>query len=538
MALVGVKLLLGGKRFRRAFGYSVVEDASPVDPSDTSGGTGQTTVSMAENNETFFLLNKSLDLRDDALGTTRGIVKSLASTDGKATVTADGRLALLAAERTAQPFTGTLGDALRYYFGLVGIKAEAKNRILIDKSLEDIYVALPGWQGEVWLKVNKQLAPAYGFEVSLVSGNVVVRKTRQRTAVTFRDISTARSLDSSEAAQAVEIFYYNNVFRTDALAYPVGGWNPDVEVFQADANELVTYEVELSASLTAVQQPIAVDSVGRTYNSSSVYAVAGGDGLPITAAQWEARGGSLKVAIIEDTKTLRITIRGARDAIYAPYRIAMSAGPSDWYSSLRIVGTGVFQEEESVILPTGANPDRVSTEEAPSVKNEFISTLTNAYDRGVWASARWAGPKQSISASSGGIQHGGENSSYAYPTIADFNAAQLVGGSFRLISAFNTEYAGRTVASFNEEWTALARAEFANQAFGNVIGARVKKHLHWWRIRSTTITESSVQYTAERDTTVGDFNAVWTKGTPTIADFNTLWAYHSLSDFTIAPLRR
>lgn len=539
---MGIKFFVGGIPFRKLLGYSVVEDSSPVDISDTTGGTGQTTISLEEDPATRGWMNDRLELQDQALGVTRGTIRSMSAADSKATVTADGLLALASVEKTAQPFIGTLGDALRYYFGLVGIKNDSQNGIVIDSTLENVAVALPGWREEVWLQVNKRLAPVYGFEVALVSNNVVVRKLRQRIAQTYRDVSTGWSLDSSESARTVEVFYYNNTSRTNYIAYPDGGWNPDVDIFQADANETVVYEVELSSSLSSVQQPVAVDSVARAYTASSVYAVAGGDGLPITAAQWTARGGRLTVEIIENTKTLRITIRGASDAIYAPYRIAMSTGPSDWYSSLRIVGTGVFQSKQSVVLPTAVDFRRVTDESAPSVEdNEFIRTLTNAYDLGVWAAARYAGPKQTISVTSGGIAALDENNSYNYPTIADFNAAMIspTTGLPLLISDFNAIWAGQTIKSFNAFWTAAAKDEFSNQAFGNVVGSRLRKHDHFWRIRSSTITESQISYTAERDTTIRDFNDVWGAGAgATIADFNLQWAGKLLSDFTLAPLKR
>lgn len=527
---MSVDIRIDGTPLWNNSGYSVIEDSTPVDPSDSSGGFGQISFDTDEMADARSLRGKVVDLEDGSQGTTAGIVRGLSATNGELSVTADSRLSMLSAERTAQPFSGTLNNAFIYYLGLFGIV----DRLVVEDSLESIPVVFQGWRGNGWDKM-KELCAALQIEVALVSDNVVLRPLRGRLAENQQDASAGWAIDESQLARTVEVYYYQNEYAVDRIAYPDGGWNDEVPVLTVEAGVIETITIPITASLKSIQQPVCVSSVDRFYTDTSVYSVVGageGSSLPITPAQWAAGGGSLTVQISEDTLSLEITLIGSSDTRYAPYSIAMTAGPSDTYSSLRIIGEGVFSRKEMITLATSVDHNKVSVEVGATVDSPFISSIDQAYQVGLWTLKRWGSPRHTISVTSTGINRLGDSGSYRYATIAEFNAEN----AGRTIAQFNAIWAGKTVAEFNAYWDAKVLGDYDNQAFGNVAGSRIRVGDAMFRIRTATLTESSIVYTAEEDTTIADFNAVW-EGAD-IAAFNAQWAGKTFRDFVIAPLWR
>lgn len=531
MALRRAVIRIGQELYRNIVSYSVVEDSTPIDPADTSGGFGQITAVLPRRHNWRSLRKLQLDLRDRGQGVTTGKTTAISeSKSGKSvTISADSRIGGLTVRRTAKPFVGTLAGAIRYYLGLVDITTG----IIIDESLESIPVVFPGWEDEVYQKVAKQLMPSMQIEMSLISNNIVFRPLRGRVAENYRDTDAGETIDDSEPARAVIGHYYSPEYRSNYLAYPDGGWNDQVEVFIVESGETkVIEDIPITASLDSIQQPTVVQNVTRAYDSSSVYAVAGDDGLPIVPKQWTDNGGKLTVEINEDTQSLKVTIVGATIPNLAPFRIAVSSGPSDYYSSLRLVGTGVFIDDQQVKFDTGRTEDDAPTEVGADVENPFIRTLGQLYDIMVWSVGRFTGPRQSINVSSDGINRRGNSGVYRYATIDEFNTANA-GLS---IAQFNAQWSGRTIAEFNAFWDEQVSNSFANQAFGNVAGARVPYVDQMYRIRTATNSSSGITYTAERDSLVGDFNLIWAGAT--LFDFNKAWEGYTLKDFNTSSLSK
>lgn len=191
--------------------WSAQEDSTPIDASDTSGSVGGFSIAFAHRLAPHvikgFVGRRRIRIDDDDYGLTLGNVAAPSSQDGVSQVTVDNKLARLAVTRTAKPYAGTLGGAIDYYFGLVGIRAEGSFEV--DASLASIEVALIGWRDQVWLKV-KQLCAAYGMEVALENDDVIrVRPLRQHVLSLDDDAASIQwALDDSQRAQAVEVFYY------------------------------------------------------------------------------------------------------------------------------------------------------------------------------------------------------------------------------------------------------------------------------------------------------------------------------------------
>jgi len=532
----------GSEVLKTDTGYTVREESTPVDTTDTTGAAGSMTIELFNSLSraaTKRLSRKTVTLTDRGQGVTVGVAKVPSGSLVSTSLTMDQRTVALSVVRTAQPFSGTLRNYFIYLLGLVGIV----DGYVIDPVYTAMTGTFPGWQDEVWLQMKRLLA-AKGGEISLASANIIIRPIRGRVTVDKRDTEFSWSMDDSNLAQAIEGYWYENEQRSAGLAYPPGGWNEDVQVYQVDAGETIEFDLPLNASLSSVNQPTALDYVSREYvGPNSVYCVVGSDGLPVPAAQWVDAGGKIQVLIGEDTRSLIVRITGASIDRYAPFRIAATAGPSDNYSSLRLTGTGVFSTKHGPVrLITSADEDQTSVEIGATVDVDFITSLSDLYDAMAWTLSRYGGPRHSISVQTTGINRSGDSGSYAYPTFEDFNEYATSQG-WTTFTSFNTAYAGDLFQDFNETWAATVSESFVNQAFGNVAGARTFRDGLWFRLRTTDISPGGLSYAAENDSTVGDFDT-WMlaqlaeRGLPnTMASFNTLLAERaSFSDMSAAPM--
>lgn len=536
---MAVDVTIDGTLYTSTSSYTVQEDATPIVAGDNAGGTGQFTITLPtpeDASKARRFRDKSVSLADGSQGTTVGIARQISGNDLETTITADSRLAALVVTRTTQPYVGTLEGAFRYYLSL----CEVTTGIFVDASIASIPVTILGWNGSVWDGV-KRLCAAYRVEVSLVSDNIVMRPIRTRTAINYRDSSRSWSFDATGMAQAIEIYYYQSQQKTGALAYPLGGWTADVTSFTVNAGETQTATIPLYpesdgegivASLASVQQPTAVDSVSKEYAASSVYSIVGKDQLPYLAAQWNAGGGSISVVIGDDTRSLVLTITAPAETQYAPYTIAMSSGASNNYSSLRIVGNGVFGDRKILNLKTGVSADRAPTEVATLIDNENILTEAQAWAAGIEALGMFSSARHSISVTTTGINRTSDNGSYRFPTMGDANDEY----SPKTFAQMNTLYAGKTMGEVTAIEKARKSADFANQAFGNVSGARVFLDNSVFRIRSAPqIGPDALQYTAERDVTAADINAALAG--KSFAEVNAIFASNTMGDYNAMPLR-
>lgn len=507
--------------------YAVQEDSTPIDPGSSFGGVGQITVTANSAEDSALLLGEVV-LSDGNRGKTTGTVRSLTSTNGDLSIVADSILGLFNSDHLVKPFRGTFAAAIQYYCDLVGIP----NDVTVEETLANRQVTYPGWDGNVWVHI-KQLLASEQVEMALVYNRVIVRPLRTITANMDRTTTYGWQANNQSSSKKVEIYYYNHAYRVQGEIYPL--LTEEATIYQVDAGETVKFTQQLNASLVRVNQPVAVDFVSdQTYDGSNgVYSIAGNDGLPITAAQWRGQGGKVSVAITDDPSIIEISITGASMTEYAPYRLAMSSGGSNFYNSLHITGEGVFWNKKLLTLQTGATSAVTGEEVGITVDNPFISTLTQAYSLGGKTAAAYAGINYTVNGTAYDINRDDASRDLIRATIADLNTS-IPGGT--QTSVFNTEWTGQTIADFNKFWQATVDTLWENQLFGNAAGARILTRDANFRIDSATTTESSVQFTASLDTLVADLNDKWAGAT--IADFNSQFAGKLLKDFSMIPLRR
>lgn len=511
--------------------YEVRETSTPIDPSDSSGATGTITFDVDQDtrdNKTLLLRGNNIELVDDLQGRVPGYVTGLSGNNGMVTVTADSRLGVLHSTVTAAPFVGNLAGAYAYYFSLAGITAD----FAVDAAVASRPVVLRGFRDDLWLRL-KQLGTVEEVELTLVSGNIIVRPLRTREA--NLDTVEEESFDISDdtLAQYVEVWYYNNQSKANALVWPVTPTD-DTSVITQGAGEDRTYQYAITSTPFMVNQPSPLLTVDKYYAGPlSAYAVLDKDENVVDPSWWTNSGGSITVEVSDDFDNISIRIITPASEL-GPFSIAGVEDVGDGsskFNTLKITGSGVFSRPEMLTVATGADPLRAPQLVGTTIRNEAIDTIGDAYSAAMKAGGKYAGPSQTIDFRASLINREGAGSGQAqYPTFDDFNADN-VGKTF---NDFNTEWAGQTFNDFTAYYMAQVADTFENQVFGNVGGARILYGDAYYRARSVSIDPMGVNLSAEIDTIVSDFNTRWAGNS--FNDFNAHWTGKTFDDFATIPL--
>lgn len=304
---------------RNITGYSVQEDAVPLDVASTEGGVGTIQLAIADASDVLDLYGTDIRLVDNFRGSTVGKITNLERSKGLVNVTAISPLGALVGENNAMPMSGTFQEVAEYYLSLGSVNSP----IEFDDAVAGIEVVAQGWTGDVWLHL-KQLCTANGVEVALVSDGIVFRPVRQVVINPRRLVDVTETLASDDLARSIEINYYNNVWMENTLVYPRSIEETAAEqVYTVEAGQVIEDDIQLTASLYSVMQPVCVADVTTNYSGhSSVYSVRAVDNTIVTPTQWAAGGGKIELTINPDTVTVHVKITGSSDQYYAPYRIA------------------------------------------------------------------------------------------------------------------------------------------------------------------------------------------------------------------------
>lgn len=462
------------------------------------------------------LIDKSVRILDSRKGFTLGtITEASESRDGGAIqFSGTSRLGSLNVYGVqSQPFIGTLRGAFEYYLSLANLTTD----LFVDDEIGDRPVVFPGWSGELWYYL-KLMAAAQDCDIALVSGVILLRSIRKRIAMSDRDETRTISTGSNTLARAVEVYQYSNREITNELVYPPGGWTPEVEVMTVNAGETTEYTLELSASVSSIQEPIMQTFVAPNYQSSSVYTIVADDGLAVDPALWSASGGSLTVSISEDTTHLIVRLTGATGIPTTAgvssqnFSVALGADTTgNRYSTLRIVGTGVAYNKVKKRIRTGVPASKTATDVGVTIDNPFISTVDDLYRAGTRAAKNFAGVGMSLQGNVIAINRRGDSGSASYPKYSDVQQAleTEIGGT-PTYGQVETYYSGiglTTYESIRAHWFEVFRDDDVNQVFGNASGARIydRKSRRWYRIRDAGISPGVISIrSADDDLTLGD----------------------------------
>lgn len=515
--------------------YSVSEESGPIEASDSSGGVGQVKFNAVEDPSRFgsvLLINDQVTLNDGDRGTTVGVISDVAGNNGFLDVTGTSLLGRLVIDKKAPPVHDTFPNVIRYYLSLGGIA----DNVAVDASFNGITVNARAWEGDLWTKI-KELCVTYGAEITLLRGAPTIRPVRQRRALEINNASESWTVSNRNVSRYVEVNYYNSQYKVNSIVYPKNGWTEDLPIYTVNAGDFLQVNIPIDVSVESITQPDHYDTVPRGYmGPASAYSTVGADGEVLPQGFWKSSGGSVTAAIGADGKSIDVTIIapdiGTTAALYSPFRIASKdAATGEFFSTLRIIGTGVHFDKKSVVVPTGADETLTSEDVGVTVDNYFISSESQARSLAIDVAAKWARPNRTLKVTKASINKPGETqTSYDYATFTQFSAYAGT-ASF---ADFNAAWANKTFADFNNYWYQGVQNSFDYQVFGNAAGSRVAWRRAMFRIRSVDIGPAEVSYTAEEDTTVGDFNA--SASGMTIGNFNTSYAGLKFADFALVPL--
>lgn len=505
---MGVKFTIGDGKQRIPLSYSLTEGSTPLAGGDSTGSSGDMSIQIPHTPRNILARGKGINFIDTFNGETIGTVRTVSNQRDQATddLTISTRLGKLNIIKAAQPFAGTLLGAITYYLSLAGIVDD----FIVDDTIKNLNVTVPGFQGNLWTNV-KQFAAANLCDISQVNNVIYVRPVRLSEARRNQTYTRTITASSDQLAQAVEVKYYNPTWYENKLAYPAKGWDKSNQVLSVDANEVQEYDLELSSSLVSVKQPYCVSPslIGPGYvGPDSVYAVIGEDNLPVTAAQWNAQGGKVELAISEDTKSLHVKITGPSPLIkntdrVTSFRLAYSDGETA-YPAFWVMGKGTFLDEQTLTVSTGVSKTVTEQEVGETVDNPFVTTLASAWTIAKRLLPEWNGRSISLSETARSVNARGTNGAVAYVSYNQAKETTFAGVTYVQAKSL---MGGKTFDQVKDVLNQSEIASLANQTFGNVGGARIwdSELARYFRVRSATIKPESISMEADDDQNYSDF---------------------------------
>lgn len=370
--------------------------------------------------------------------------------------------------KAAASTTVTLSSVFAAY---VALADEAGTITVSYDAATDPQVTFPGWQDSVWVKL-KQLCAAYRLEMRFVSGVLHVDDVGTRELDVANKTAPTLAPASVQPARSIGVVNHNVVSGNGLVMYDAA----TVNVFHEIAVG-ATFSTTLSTPNSPAQlnQPIPKD--GGPIGSGQ-YAVQDSTGASVPAADWIAAGGDVSAYVGTAPGTIAFTINGPSADILGftgPYSLAYTTGGVK-IPALSISGAGITTRPEVVTIPTGADPDKVTSESLRVIDIPFIVDLERAYDAGAWAAVGFLF---------------GQTVSFTIP-------------------------ADPTVA------------------FGDYVGRKFTYKNARYRVTSAAHRAAGVAITAAWHTTVAEIDVAWTA--QNVGAFDAKWGTHPLRDVATTPL--
>lgn len=516
--------------------YTVTEDATPISLADIGGGVGSIDFTALEDDAfdgSIRLRRQPFELYDPTAGVQAGVIDSINFQDGIAKVAGFPSSYTLVSRKQSLAFSGTLSAAFYYYFALGGIT----DGIVIDSalSLEAIHVDLPPWNDEVW-RMIRSLATVHGLEVSAVAGTYIIRPLRARELDFTSTADVSFDVGVGEAAAKVTVEYQDREWQASGVLYP--DMSQDIltrEILSVSAGEVFQTNIPVNAWLATVEQPSHVLSLPFDTTPSSAYSVVDKDNVPVSPTDWRNSGGNIIAEIGEDGRSIDLTIMASHTQSRAPYRIASVSKDGEFaWGTLYIRGSGIFFTEKELTVATGADTDVAPADSEVRFSNPMIGSTEDAVRALCNVALRRAGFEATISVTSQSVNRRGRLGNVLGPTFDEF-ASLYPTDTF---DSFVADFPTQTFDEFDASMLEGSRADFENQAFGGVAGARTRYRDAMYRVETATISPDEYQWTALADTTFDEFDAEWGGGV-TFDQFAAEWGPNAtFDDFDAAPLWR
>ena len=390
--------------------YSVTQDSQPLDLSNSSGGVGGFTAEVRRPELASIFSrygHRYLNGKRCRLLTNRGTFHgTITNTDlsNRVAVSIDGVTtmgALNAFNVEAPPFSGTLGGLIQTYFGLI---SESAPEYTIDTDLSVIPVLYPGWSGDLWPKL-KDLCAAHEMQIyPMDDGSIHFAKALGDEYTPGGVASISETGEPQSLARSVEVVKYTYREVNKELVYPPGGWGDDVEVITVSPGQVVEYTLELGGTYTSIETPQHVPFVDKLEYRSSVYSIVDETGRTVSPETWKTAGGSVTFTLAPDGRSIRMLVvapgRVMLDSInlqIGSYAIGSRFGDaSSQYSTLRILGTGIEEQSETLNFATGVTKELTGSEVGTTIDNMFVSTMAQAGAAGMRAALTFSGNNASV----------------------------------------------------------------------------------------------------------------------------------------------
>jgi len=459
------------------------------------------------------LIDLPVRLEDSYKGFTVGTVYGYSMNAGTITIECSSRLGSLNVYGVqAQPFIGRLDDAFEYYLSLAGVTTG----LFVDNSIAARPVVFPGWSGELWYYL-KRMASALDCDISLVSGNILLRPIRVRVATRGRDIDRSKNVSPPSLAQSIEMYQYNNTPITNKLVFPPGGWEPEQSVYNVNAGETASYTLILSSSLSSFVPPTHVTSVSQLESSLSVYTTIANDDTVVSPADWIRYGGRVELVLNPNTTSMTLTLTGPEGYVNSSGDVSsnfslalISPDTGTRYSTLRILGTGVAFNKEKKTIPTAVPAALAPTEVGTTIDNPFISTTDDLYRAGTRVAKNYSGQVSDISGTVTAINQRGDSGQATYPTYGEVETELKAVLGTPTYAQVQTYYLGPldldNYGDVQSYWFTFVQDDFTNQVLGNINGARIydRGTRRWYRIREATSKAGNITFRADDDLTNHD----------------------------------
>lgn len=473
--------------------YTITENATPLTPTDTSGGATTVQLGIEDFDQAMLLAGGELTVYEDGVAIVQGIIDTPSSDGNTVSLTSMSIISRMNVVRKVPPFRGSVDGYIAMLLASVGVTRP----LTVSVGIAERPVVAHGFKDNVLSRV-KEFCASQGIELSDRGDAVFLRQPRERTIDAENITGGGVSADSGQRGQKIEVINHNSQYLVNALVYPPAtyddsddvmtraGWTPDAPILTVASGSVAVYEVPIVGSLLSVEQPTCVKSIGPDEGpAGGVYTVIGQGSVTggeesietLSPAEWAAQGGSLTVKVGENYDTIIITIAsGVNERLYGPFAIAMNAGSSSYYSSLRIRGTGIIDFKEKITYPTGLTDDDTETEVAATIDTPYIQTRAQADRIAAEAAVAYSVPRLLLTA-------GADN-----PGLEP----------------------------------------------GDIAGARFRDRNHFYRIVTAASGAGGVAFTAADDTTMDDFDAVWED--MQFEDFDAIWEDRTFDQFGAAPL--
>lgn len=346
-------------------GYSFTVDVSPLNPSEMGGSTGSISVTTEPIKDSQFLRGAEFNLTDSRFGAISGIVGSVEENGVSTVVTGESLFRKFTDTVTIPPrYLMSTNECMNSALSLVGFHSSGLSTDNLD--------VFPGWRGSLFDYIKHFCAARrleYYCEPS-APNTLFFRPVGTAELDSVGVSSFSHTLSDQSLAQNVEVLLREYVVPSSVsenIEFTPAYADGEPQILTVDPGQTTEYDLRINGWVSEVNQPQAVDYVGPGEQTGlGSYCVAGSDGLPISAMQWNAQGGKVLVETTEDPAVLKITVTapnrsslpssdGTTDR-YGPYSIAAtSVLDNTFYNSLHITGKGICTRNSTLTCPTGVN---------------------------------------------------------------------------------------------------------------------------------------------------------------------------------------